>query len=592
MLKNLKVTLPLVVIVGGLFSGVGFFSFLQNGETLVGNIDAFASVIVNDLLPNADYGMAFNSIKSTGTGFFDVLDDDSDSSYVKSASTSFTSGSFGVAYGCLGVCPNGVVTDVKIRVRNVRSINAGTGANFNIELKRTDGLVLGSVTGIPFSGTAPTIGSYETTFAVNPALSVSAGQLATVITWSKAVAGSGSEVRFHRARLDATVADSGGGSDTIAPTVTINSPANGAIFTQVGNVIIEAVANDNVGIARVEFWLDGAMQSIDYSSTNPHAYIWPVTGTDNGSHTWTVKAFDTAFPQLSAEATIAIPIDIPFVPPPPLGPINFMKATNLDTILPFPDVPQIYRDVCARTVSLTTQYDAFPAPPATYGTSLLCDHGSDMVYESQLDILADPINAPGRGKVVKHYPLPDYPAFAPGHTYFEHHGFIFTSNNSAPVCSIGKDCWYGGLYYFPQAVPAGATHNLDILGAQGTASGGYLATLTKQGKIRLYNDCSQCGIPIAYNTWLSVRVYAPAGDNTTRRLIVTGLDGGPVVAGQSIENIRLYTKGVGTVTRVKFGTGGELDAFDPLLYRNVGFWWYQDNMYVADQVADPGVWKE
>jgi len=259
--------------------------------------------------------------------------------------------------------------------------------------------------------------------------------------------------------------------------------------------------------------------------------------------------------------------------------------------LPFPDSPQTYKDVCVKAGTDGSQYDPFPSPPATYESGYTggCSRNpkSNLVYESELQVLPDPALAAGRGKVVKHYPLPSYPAFAPGNNQFEHHGFIFL-NFSCP----GGNCWFGGLYYFPKPVPSNATHDLNIMGAQGTASGGYLVTLTRAGKLRLYGDSSQNGIPIVFGRWISIRVQAPSADNSVRTLIVTDLEGNPLVPGQPTVSTKTYPGGLANVNRVKFGCGDELDEYDPLVYRQADFWWYQDNMYVADQTADPGVWQE
>jgi len=276
------------------------------------------SFTVNDFVPNADFGIASNSSKypNGSLGYFDVLDDNNDGTYAKSSSGTAASGSFGVSYGCPSTCPAGVVTSVKIKLRNARNSSAGINAKFGIELRRTGGSVLGSVTGIPFSGTAPTIGIYEAVITVDPNLKVSPSELATVISWSKA-SSSGSEVRFFRARLDVTTSDVGGSGDATPPTVSIISPVDGSVFTAEGDMTIQAEANDNVAISRVEFLKDSVLQATDYQTTNPHVFSWHFTSADNGSHSLTVRAFDTASPQLSSEATVSVQINIGSSTPPP-----------------------------------------------------------------------------------------------------------------------------------------------------------------------------------------------------------------------------------------------------------------------------------
>ncbi len=53
--------------------------------------------------------------------------------------------------------------------------------------------------------------------------------------------------------------DSTGGGDTQAPATAITAPANGATVS--GTVSVTASASDNVGVTRVEFFLDGVLQS-------------------------------------------------------------------------------------------------------------------------------------------------------------------------------------------------------------------------------------------------------------------------------------------------------------------------------------------
>src|SRR5688572_6846099 len=60
----------------------------------------------------------------------------------------------------------------------------------------------------------------------------------------------------------------GGGGDTQPPTTSMTAPVNGATVS--GATSVTASASDNVGVTRVEFWLDGAVASTD--TTAP--YEW------------------------------------------------------------------------------------------------------------------------------------------------------------------------------------------------------------------------------------------------------------------------------------------------------------------------------
>ena len=76
--------------------------------------------------------------------------------------------------------------------------------------------------------------------------------------------------------------------DNSAPTVSLTAPAAGANVK--GTVSVTASASDNVGVSKVEFYVDGVLKGTD--TTSPYRYSW-VTGT-NGSYTIYAKAYDAA----------------------------------------------------------------------------------------------------------------------------------------------------------------------------------------------------------------------------------------------------------------------------------------------------------
>ena len=84
----------------------------------------------------------------------------------------------------------------------------------------------------------------------------------------------------------------GGGGDTTAPTVSITSPANGATVARRTTVTITATATDNVGVTRVEFSVNGALQCTDTSA--PYSCNWNVPNTRNQTFQLQAQAFDAA----------------------------------------------------------------------------------------------------------------------------------------------------------------------------------------------------------------------------------------------------------------------------------------------------------
>ncbi len=83
---------------------------------------------------------------------------------------------------------------------------------------------------------------------------------------------------------------SGGGGDTTAPAVSITAPAAGATLS--GTTSVTASASDDVGVTKVEFFLDGALQSTDTAS--PYAWSWNTSTASDGAHVLTAKAYDAA----------------------------------------------------------------------------------------------------------------------------------------------------------------------------------------------------------------------------------------------------------------------------------------------------------
>ena len=80
------------------------------------------------------------------------------------------------------------------------------------------------------------------------------------------------------------------GNDTIAPITSITQPVNNAIVN--GTINVNADASDNVGVTKVEFYVDGGLINTDNSF--PYSVSWNTTTVTNGSHALTSKAYDAA----------------------------------------------------------------------------------------------------------------------------------------------------------------------------------------------------------------------------------------------------------------------------------------------------------
>ena len=79
-------------------------------------------------------------------------------------------------------------------------------------------------------------------------------------------------------------------NDTTAPVVSITSPVNNS--TAAGAVSVTANASDNVGVTRVEFYLNGVLQTTVTSA--PFNFTWNTASVSNGSYSLSAKAYDAA----------------------------------------------------------------------------------------------------------------------------------------------------------------------------------------------------------------------------------------------------------------------------------------------------------
>jgi subtilisin family serine protease len=81
-----------------------------------------------------------------------------------------------------------------------------------------------------------------------------------------------------------------GSDDTTLPDITMTSPANGATIS--GTVSVAGTASDNVGVTKVELYVDGVWKGND--TTAPYSFNYNTTLVPDGVHRLTLKAWDAA----------------------------------------------------------------------------------------------------------------------------------------------------------------------------------------------------------------------------------------------------------------------------------------------------------
>ncbi len=115
-------------------------------------------------------------------------------------------------------------------------------------------------------------------------------------------------------------------TDAVAPTISITAPANGAGVS--GVVTITASASDNIGVSRVEFFVDGVLLETD--TTSPYSALWDTAGEANGSHSLTAKAYDAAGNTATSPAIgVTVSGGVEDVTPPS---VNLTFPTNGSTV--------------------------------------------------------------------------------------------------------------------------------------------------------------------------------------------------------------------------------------------------------------------
>jgi len=109
--------------------------------------------------------------------------------------------------------------------------------------------------------------------------------------------------------------------DLEPPQVEILSPEMNAYIG--GNVTISISAQDDVGVDKVEIYIDN--QKVAELTESPYTYVWNTANYDDGSHTIKAKAYDLG--GLTSEDEITVYVDNT---PPDIGDISVIKGTYIN----------------------------------------------------------------------------------------------------------------------------------------------------------------------------------------------------------------------------------------------------------------------
>ena len=95
----------------------------------------------------------------------------------------------------------------------------------------------------------------------------------------------------------------------------MTAPTAGSVVS--GNVTVSATATDNVGVAGVQFLLDGASLGAE-DTTAPYSMTWDTTSASNGVHTLQARARDAAGNSATSSSSVTVTVSNT-APPPPAG---------------------------------------------------------------------------------------------------------------------------------------------------------------------------------------------------------------------------------------------------------------------------------
>jgi hypothetical protein len=115
-----------------------------------------------------------------------------------------------------------------------------------------------------------------------------------------------------------------------APAVSITDPSSGTSYTNAKTVTITALVSGKFKTSKVEFYDGSTLKGTDTS--DPYTYAWSITSANNGTHSWTAKAYNATGKTLTSSAVIlTVNINTP-------APNGSVTINNNDTYTKSPSV--------------------------------------------------------------------------------------------------------------------------------------------------------------------------------------------------------------------------------------------------------------
>ena len=112
--------------------------------------------------------------------------------------------------------------------------------------------------------------------------------------------------------------------EQILPSVAITAPLNA---TKVSGVVsVNVTASDNVGVAKVEFYVNDVLTATETETASPYSFSWDTVTVAEGAHTLMIKAYDMAGNVSQSSSTVTVTNDI-------IAPVVTMTAPVNNAIL-------------------------------------------------------------------------------------------------------------------------------------------------------------------------------------------------------------------------------------------------------------------
>lgn len=255
---------------------------LQNGQ-------AFKIVKADNYFGNPIYTGTYNSSSPT------VGLDMTDTTVVGPIGHSFTPASTCPEFCVFVVLPvysSGAPTDTTPPVLSSGSPSGSqpagtTSANLTLSTNETATCKYGTTAGVAYSSLPSTFTTTNSTSHSTTVSSLSNGTSYNYYIRCQDTSGNPTTQDFT---ISFSVASPTG--DTTAPTVSITAPSAGATVSGTSTGV-SATASDNIGVAGVQFKLDGSNLGSE-DTASPYSIVWNTNGASNGSHTLTATARDFA----------------------------------------------------------------------------------------------------------------------------------------------------------------------------------------------------------------------------------------------------------------------------------------------------------